>query len=148
MPGELTGKTVAIIGGDERVREIAGLALAAGAAVEAHGAPPGIAEDLGGPQAPSLEAAVAGADAIILPPPGASPEGHIYAPHSLSPVVLSNEAARRARAGAVLLTGDASPALHAVCKATGLGLHELNGDDELAVLHAIPTAEGATAPPK
>ncbi len=143
MAHELASRTVAIIGGDERVREIARLALAAGAAVRAHGAPPGIAEDLRVPLAPSVEAAVAGADVIILPLPGASPEGYIYAPHASTPVVFSSEAARRARAGAVLLTGDASPALHALCQAAGLRLHELNGDDELAILHAIPTAEGA-----
>ncbi len=40
MGGELTGRTVAILGGDERVREIVRLAWAAGAAVRTHGAPP------------------------------------------------------------------------------------------------------------
>ncbi len=143
MAGELAGRTVAIIGGDERVREIARLALAAGAAVRAHGAPRGIVEDLRGPQAPSVADAVAGADAIILPVPGFGPEDRIYAPHAPDPVFLTAEAARGARPGALLLSGDVTPTLRAMATAAGLRAHELNADDELAVLHAIPTAEGA-----
>ncbi len=135
---DLTGSRVAVLGGDARELEIMRRASAAGAMVVAFGTHPGAARVARAEMAPGLSAAVNGADIIICPVPLMDADDTLYAPFAAEPVRLDREVLSTASPGALVVTGSASPAL----TACGLRVREINDDAELAILHAIPTAEG------
>jgi dipicolinate synthase subunit A len=140
---DLTGKRVAVLAGDQRMLEIMRLARAAGATVTAFAAASGAETASGGTVATSLEEALTDADLIICPVPGLGPDDSLWTPNAPTPVRLTSDALGRARPGAQMYMGRVSEGIAAVCEPTGVR-PVMHGDDDVeALLHAIPTAEGA-----
>ena len=119
----------AVSGGDERMARLAEQLGAAGhAAVRFAGAPP---QDLI-------------ADCAILPLPLSAREGYLNAPEAPSPVPLAE--VFRALAGVPLVfAGRVDAASRALAREAGVELLDYYEREELAVLNAAATAEGAVA---
>ncbi|NLW07395.1 MAG: dipicolinate synthase subunit DpsA [Clostridia bacterium] len=142
MGGKLAGIKIAMLGGDDREAILHKELLHLGAEVEAVGVP-GVSagEDYNCHEA--LLKAVQGAGAIILPVRGIDQEGLIYAPQSQFPLYITWELAAAIPAGTPVLIGVARPLLKEMAAAHGWQLYETADLDEMAILNAIPTAEGA-----
>jgi dipicolinate synthase subunit A len=134
---------VAILGGDARELEVIRGYLEAGCAVRTYGV---IASDEYGHLAVgSPLAAVRDAQVIVTPMPGPGPDDILYAPHAPAPIQVTRELLAAAAPGAVYFGCWATETMHAVGEPLGIRFFHLVDDDELMVLHAISTAEGAIA---
>jgi dipicolinate synthase subunit A len=140
---DLHGKRVAVLAGDERMLEIMRLARSAGAEVVAFASAPGAETASGSPVAGSLDEALTDADLIVCPVPGLGPDDGLWTPNAVDAVKLTSEALGRARRGAQMFMGRVSEGIAAVCEPTGVRPVAHGDDDVEALLHAIPTAEGA-----
>ncbi|MDQ7829729.1 MAG: dipicolinate synthase subunit DpsA [Armatimonadota bacterium] len=143
MSGELAGWVVAVLGGDRRMLEHMRQARAAGATVQHYGAAPGAEEAAGAPEAPSLAAAVRGARLISCPIPGLGTDHSLYAPFAREKLFLTTEVLRGAAPGALMFMGRVSPQIAAWAEGTPVTPIGYGDDDPLAIMHAVPTAEGA-----
>ena len=143
MTQELAGKTVAVVGGDGRMLEIMRQARAAGATVKSYGCAPGAQEAAGRPPAGALAEAVKGATLIVGPVPGLAPDDALYAPFAGEKLYLTPDVLRGAQPGALLVLGRAKPGIAKAASAAGVRAIGFGDDDALAILHAVPTAEGA-----
>ena len=112
--GELKGWTVAVLGGDLRMLEHMRLARLAGAKVQHYGLIPGLGAD-----------------------------DELYAKFTSEKLRLTTEVLKGAAAGAMLLTCYSTPRMDEWAKATSVEIIPYGDDDALAILHAVPTAEGA-----
>ena len=140
----LSGLKVAVLAGDRRMLEIMRLARAAGATVTAFGSAPGADVASGRLAAATLEEAVTGADLVICPVPGLGPNDTLWTPNHETPVALSAAALSLANPGCQMFMGSVSPGITAICAESGTVTPVAHGDDDVeALLHAIPTAEGA-----
>lgn len=136
----LKGMTVAVLGGDARETVLAAALAARGAAVRTAGLP------VAGPNpqpCPDADEALKGAHALILPVPGINERGELYSAYLQQPVVLTEELLAALPAGRPVFVGVARPHLKDMVRRAGLKLFELMGMDEVAVLNAVPSAEGA-----
>jgi dipicolinate synthase subunit A len=140
---DLHGKRVAVLAGDARMLEIMRLARAAGADVIAFASAPGAETASARPVAESLEQALTDADLVICPVPGLGPDDSLWTPHAADGVKLTSDALGRARPGAQMFMGRVSDGIAAVCAGTPVQPIPHGDDDVEALLHAIPTAEGA-----
>lgn len=135
--------TIAVVGGDEREREIAHLAAATGATVRAYGFPwpeDGIeAVTL----ASSVEEALEGANYALFPIPGISEEGHLYAPAARNPILPDADLLGRMAPDAHVILGEGDDGLRRAAEAVGAGLHEYESDLELMLLRGPAIVEGA-----
>ncbi len=122
--------------------EIMRQARAAGATVKTYGGAPGAEAAAGRPPATSLAEAVQGAHLIVGPIPGLAADDALYAPFASDKLYLTADVFGGARPGALLLFGRASSGIekNAAGKVKPIGFGD---DDALAILHAVPTAEGA-----
>ena len=141
--GELKGWTVAVLGGDLRMLEHMRLARLAGAKVQHYGLIPGAEVAAGQPQAASRVDAVKGARIISCPIPGLGADDELYAKFTSEKLRLTTEVLKGAAAGAMLLTCYSTPRMDEWAKATSVEIIPYGDDDALAILHAVPTAEGA-----
>lgn len=141
--GELKGWTVAVLGGDLRMLEHMRLARLAGAKVQHYGLIPAAEVAAGQPQAASLVDAVKGARIISCPIPGLGADDELYAKFTSEKLRLTTEVLKGAAAGAMLLTCYSTPRMDEWAKATSVEIIPYGDDDALAILHAVPTAEGA-----
>jgi dipicolinate synthase subunit A len=142
---DLTGRIVAVVGGDEREQEIARLAAMANATVRAYGFPwpeDGIA---GVARTASAAMAVEGADYVLLPIPGIATSGEIYAPQAPEPIVPDQSLLGRMRPGAAIVLGRADAGLRAAAAATGVVLIEYEGDAALMLRRGPAIVEGVLA---
>ena len=135
-------RRIAVVGGDERDPEIARLAAATGASVHAFGLPwpdegvPGVTLE------PTLQAAAAGADYLLLPIPlgvGLT----VYAPHASAPIVADRALLEMLAPGAHLFCGRVTPELRQATDEAGVEVHEYDPDRELMLLRAPAIVEGA-----
>jgi dipicolinate synthase subunit A len=140
---ELEGVTVAVVGGDLRMLEHMRRARAAGATVQHYGFIPGAAEAAGQPQAASLAEAVSGAKIISCPIPGVGTDGSLFAKYTDEPLLMTSEVLKGAAPGALMFTYRDTPQLIEWAKGTPAIVIGYGEEDELCILHAIPTAEGA-----
>ena len=140
---ELKGVTVAVVGGDLRMVEHMRRARAAGATVQHYGFVPGAAEAAGRPQAASLADAVRGARIISCPSPGVGTDGSLYAKYTDEPLLMTSDVLAGAAPGALMFTYRDTPQLLEWAKGTPVTVIGYGEEDELCILHAIPTAEGA-----
>jgi dipicolinate synthase subunit A len=83
------------------------------------------------------------ADAIVLPVAGMQGGGEIETPFAERPLTLQPVQLRRAKPTAVLFTGIANTVLQGWAAQAKLPIVELLERDDVAILNAIPTAEGA-----
>lgn len=137
-----TGLKVAVIGGDLRETEIAQIAAAQGATVRTFGCPPPP------PRSPvevadSLEDVLRDTQIAILPVPLIASDGSIYAPLASQPILITAELLSLMAAQPQVITGRADQALRAAASASGVQLHEYEGDTDLMLLRAPAIAEGA-----
>ncbi|HET8894222.1 MAG TPA: dipicolinate synthase subunit DpsA [Gaiellaceae bacterium] len=137
--------TIAIVGGDEREREIARLAAATGATVRAYGFPwPDSGID-GVTQTANAEAALEDANYALFPIPGISPAGQLFAPQAPRPIIPDKQLLSRLAPGAHVILGQADEQLRHAADQLGIGIHEYEGDRELMLLRGPAIVEGALA---
>ncbi len=140
---ELEGIVVAVVGGDLRMLEHMRQARAAGAIVQHYGHVPGADEAAGSPAAPSLKEAIRGARIISCPIPGVGVDGSLYAKYTNEKLLLTTDILKGAADDALMMTYQPTPQLIEWAKGTSVEVLPYGEDDELCILHAIPTAEGA-----
>jgi dipicolinate synthase subunit A len=136
---------IAVVGGDEREREIARLAAATGARVRAFGfpwPPDGIA---GVEHAPNPRAALAGARYALFPIPGIAVDGSLYAPAATEQIVADDGLVEPLAPAAHIILGIANDALRAAAERRGVRIHEYEHDRELMLLRGPAIVEGAIA---
>lgn len=131
---------IAVVGGDEREQEICRLAAATGATVRAFGFPwPAQGID-GVTLSADTAAALTGANIALFPIPGIATDGSLFATERIVPreSLLSLMSPR-----ADLILGCADAGLKAAAAATGIAIHEYEGDHELMLLRAPAIVEAA-----
>lgn len=134
---------LAIVGGDEREREVARMAAETGAQVRVYGFPwpeegmPGVAP------VPDAASALRGARYAIFPVPGMSPDGSLYAPWAPEPIVPNERLLSELAPRAHVILGTADDRLRAAAGRCGVGLHEYEDDRELMLLRGPAIVEGA-----
>ena len=134
-PGiELTGITVAVVGGDAREQEITRLAAAAGATVRTYGFRWPDGGIPGACHSSSPADALRGADYALFPIPGIAADGSLYAPDASEPIVPGTELLRLLAPGAAIILGRADDWLRQAAGATGVVLREYEDDTELMLL--------------
>ncbi len=141
----LGGVRVAVVGGDEREQEIARLAAVDGAEVTAHGFPwpePGID---GVRRTGTAAEAMRGARYALFPIPGIAADGSLYAPAAPASIVPTAELLSELEPGGHVILGAADERLRTAAAATGVTLHEYEGDVELMLLRGPAIVEGALA---
>lgn len=139
----LRGRVIAVVGGDEREQEIARRAALTGATVRAHGFPWPDAGIAGVRLSPTAAEALRGADYLLLPIPGLSVDGALYAPSSPVPIVPDRNMLATLRPGATIVLGTPDRSLQAVAAELGLRLVPYEDDKELMLLRAPAIVEGA-----
>ena len=143
VQNELKGWVVAVIGGDLRMLEHMRQARLAGAVVQHYGDVPGAEEAAGHPAAPTLADAVKGSRIISCPIPGVGSDDALFAKFTNEKLCMNTEVLLGAAPGAVLFTCWSTPRMVEWAKGSPVTLIDYGEDDELAILHAVPTAEGA-----
>jgi dipicolinate synthase subunit A len=138
----LSGMKIAVLGGDDRELILVGELVRMGATVVVCGFP---RERVGhGAFALNdLEEACKGAEVVILPLPGTSPDGVIRAVYSEQELKLTERAISMLAPNALFIIGSAREYLKNWVAKRGLKLLEVAEIDEIAILNSIPTAEGA-----
>ncbi len=142
MGSDLTGINIAVIGGDRRDLVLMHELVALGASVKAIGFSAceelkqvGIIEDLG--------TAVSNAQVLIFPMQGTDPEGNIRSLSNDCSLKLTPQIARLIPTGVIVIIGAARDFLHRWATTYGWKIIEIAERDDVAILNAIPSAEGA-----
>lgn len=94
--------------------------------------------------AQTLDEALSGADAVLLPMAGVREDGSLYAP-LWQDIKVEREDLELLKAGTPVLVGVASNYLRGLCAELSLPLYEVAEHDLVAIPNAVPTAEGALA---
>lgn len=136
------GLTIAIVGGDEREREIARLAGRTGATVRAYGFPWPEGGIDGVEPAASAAEAMRGARYALLPVPRGV-GGALYAPDAPAPIAIEPALFAPLRPGAHVFCGRVTDALAAAARGLPVTLHGYDPDRELMLLRAAAVVEGA-----
>jgi dipicolinate synthase subunit A len=134
---------IAVVGGDEREREIARLAATTGAEVRGFGFPwpeRGIAPVR---QAESAGAALAGARIALFPIPGIARDGSLFAPACEQRIVPDRELLSAMAPDAHIVLGQPDEGLERAARELGIALHEYESDRELMLLRGPAICEGA-----
>lgn len=139
------GLRIAVVGGDEREREIARLAAETGAEVTAHGFPPEEGGIEGVRVCATAAEALRGAAYALFPIPGLSVDGALFAPAAPEPIVPDEALLGELAPGAHVVLGTPDERLEAAAARLGIGLHEYESDRELMLLRAPAIVEGALA---
>lgn len=84
----------------------------------------------------------AGADVIVLPMPYTTDKSTVNAPFSDTPILLS-EVTASAGKDTVIFAGKVDCIFEEMCREAGVKVVDYAAREELAVMNAIPTAEGA-----
>ncbi|NPV28267.1 MAG: dipicolinate synthase subunit DpsA [Firmicutes bacterium] len=139
---DLKGIKIAVIGGDQRQLFLIPELVRLGADVTAVGflPCPGLSQvQLHG----TLEAALKDAHVLILPVQGTDPEGRIKTLDGNCSLTFTSEIAKTIPAGTLVIIGSAREILRNRAIEYGWKLIEIADLDEVAILNAIPSAEGA-----
>ncbi|MCK8823487.1 dipicolinate synthase subunit DpsA [Fuchsiella alkaliacetigena] len=141
MTAKLAGIKLAVLGGDQRELEMLRQLAATGAEIKTLGQPdielPGLEVEH------SLAAAVKGAQVVIAPMTSTDEEGYLKATFVEEPVKLDKSFFSSLETASLFLIGVARGEIATYCQKQELELIELARLDEVAILNAIPTAEGA-----
>jgi dipicolinate synthase subunit A len=139
---DFRGITIAVVAGDRREQEIARQAALSGATVRAFGFPwpdQGIA---GVEHTADARSALRGAHFGLLPIPGSSADGALFAP-ALGQKIIPDAGLLGAMApGAHIFLGLANHVIEQAAKAASVTLHEYDGDKRLMYLRAPAIVEG------
>jgi dipicolinate synthase subunit A len=142
MECRLDGIKIAVLGGDDRELTLVPRLVALGAKVKVAGFPP-LPELSGAMVVTSLEEAVSEIDAVILPMPGTDQHGNIRAIYADEKLVLTEGILKQIPMGTPVILGVAKSYLKELANKYKMKLLEIAEIDEVAILNAIPTAEGA-----
>jgi dipicolinate synthase subunit A len=133
---------LAVVGGDQRDGEAAAWLAARGYRVRTFACPvPGRWRRL---EAPGLDEALRGADAVLLPARGVDRDGRLPAPPGTSPLDAA-AVLTPLPPGTAVLVGRVPPWLASAARRSGLRLEAYGEDEAFAAANAVPTAEGAIA---
>ena len=91
----------------------------------------------------TIKEAVTGARFVVLPMYGIDEEGLIRAKYARKTLVLNRGVMQAFPSEATILVGVVRPLLKELAATRGLGIIELGSMGEVAILNAIPSAEGA-----
>lgn len=142
MGVDLSGESIAVIGGDQRQIAVVQALCRCGARVGSWGLPES-AIAAGARPAGSLHEALAAADVVLLPITGTDERGVIKTIEGVPPVVFDAGSFSSMRPGALLLTGSLRQVWKPLVQNRGIRVVEYAEEDEIAILNSIPTAEGA-----
>lgn len=132
----LTGTRISVVGGDARQLEMIRMFSEADATVDVFGFDSFASK--------SFDFDVfQHTDAIVLPVAGMQPNGEVETTFSSTILTLQQAHFRHAKSSTVLFTGMANAVLLTWAEQTNLPVIELLKRDDVAILNAIPTAEGA-----
>ena len=131
---------IAVVGGDEREREIARLAAATGARVRAFGFPWPDGGIAGVGLAADARETLDGADYALFPIPGMGTDGSLFATETIIP---DADLLSVLKPGAHIIMGTADAGVKAAASTLGLGLHEYEADQELMLLRMPAIVEAA-----
>ncbi|MHB1125539.1 MAG: dipicolinate synthase subunit DpsA [Bacillota bacterium] len=138
----LAGLTISVLGGDDRELVLIPELVKLGASVVVAGFPS--RSELNGTRiVQGVDEAIKGADVIILPMPGTDDHGTVRAVYATHKLVLSEEILKTISPKVPIIIGVAKPFLKDLAAAHGLRLIEIAEMDDIAILNAIPSAEGA-----
>jgi dipicolinate synthase subunit A len=142
LGSDLTGIAISVVGGDRRGLVLIQDLVSRGARVKAAGF--AACEELQRVElVTDLENAVAGAQVLVLPMQGTDPEGSIRTLDDNVSLRLTRHIASTIPGGTVFIIGFARDFLHWWADAYGWKLLEIAEMDDVAILNAIPSAEGA-----
>ncbi|GAB6098833.1 dipicolinate synthase subunit DpsA [Halanaerocella petrolearia] len=141
MDYNLEGKRIALLGGDDREVKLLSILQTSGADVEVLGQPK--VESKGIKTVDSLQEISTKFDAVIAPMTGTNKQYQIKKTFVEEDISLTEEFFARLQAGAKFFIGFAKPKIKEWCQKYDIELIELAALDEVAILNAIPTAEGA-----
>jgi dipicolinate synthase subunit A len=133
---------IALVGGDRREQEIARCAAATGAEVRAFGFPWPEGGIAGVTHAATHQAAIAGADFLLLPIPGIAPDGAIFAPACPTRIILDRETLATMRKPGHIILGWADERLRGHAEALGISISEYEWDRDLMLLRGPAIVEG------
>lgn len=136
------GKTVAVLGGDRRMAEAVRFFQKAGIRVRVSGQP-GTRELAGVTVCSTGAEALTGADAVVLPVQGVSPEGRVFTAPGAPDCYIDADGLRKMGRGAVVFAGIGNAFLKESCAKAEVPLVEYREADEFAIWNAIPSAEGS-----
>jgi dipicolinate synthase subunit A len=132
----LTGTRISVVGGDARQFEMIRMFCEADATVDVFGF------DTFASRLFDLDV-FQDSDAIVLPVAGMQGNGEVETPFGSQKLNLQAVQLRRANSSAVIFTGIANAVLYTWADQAKLPVIELLNQDDVAILNAIPTAEGA-----
>lgn len=142
MSSGLQGVKLAIVGGDDRELVFIPELVKMGAYIVVAGFDKG-PKLTGVKEALTLQEAVSGVDAVLLPMPGTDERGIVKAKYAQTPLQLTKEVLQVIPPSVPVFIGWARPALKTAARGLGLKLIEYNNLDHLTILNSIPSAEGA-----
>ncbi len=140
---DLTGTVIALVGGDQREREIARRAALTGATVRAFGFPWPDGGIDGVAAVVDAGAALDGARFALFPIPGIAKDGALFAPAIAPERIIPDADLLSAMAPqAHIILGAADDGLKAAAEQCGIGLHEYESDVRLMLLRGPAIVEG------
>lgn len=142
MSENLTGLKIAVLGGDDRELVLVPELIKRGAAITVVGFPPR-SEFANAKQVETVEEAIEGVDALVLPMPGIDASGYIRAVYSSRKLELNERIIKQIPPGTPIIIGVARPILREWSSKYRLNLIEIADMDEIAILNSVPSAEGA-----
>ncbi len=142
MSSILAGVSAAVLGGDDRELILVPQLARLGANVRVAGITKFIGNNLV-QYFESAEEAVSGARFVILPMSGIDEQGNIMARYAQKPLRFTKDLIRSCIDDCTVIVGFARPLLKQLVAERGLGLVEIAGMDEVAIMNSIPSAEGA-----
>lgn len=137
---DMTNLSVAMMGGDAREIVLAEYLSNAGAIVNTFGLP---AKGKNIVPYRDPRACILGVAALILPVPGVNDQMRLHSVYLEQPLVITRELMELLPRGTPVFVGLARKPLRELTSQIGLELVELMKFDEVAILNAIPSAEGA-----
>lgn len=140
MLAELAGKRIGFLGGDLRETYLIQGLLQKGAVINTLGEPPGRQLPVRISSCP--EALIAENEVVMAPMSGTDEQGYIKATFSGQSVLLNRELLQHFRPGQLFLIGVAQNWLQEILDGLGIRFVQLAKREDVAILNAIPTAEG------
>ena len=142
MPGTLANASVAVLGGDLRQLAVAEAIARQGAQVRTYGLPD-LPADRGISSAATLREAVLGASVVVLPISGVNSTGRVASLAGQPIVYVIDDFWAALAPGALIVAGSLPVQAKQAAVEAGHRVVEYAEIDEIAILNAIPTAEGA-----
>ena len=134
--------TIAMVAGDRREQEIARCALSTGATVRAFGFPAPEKEIPGLIWCASPDEALRGAHVALMPIPGITKEGALFAPSHSEKIIPTEAMMAGMQPNSHVILGWADPNLKSLCEKFKIQIHEYEWDVALMLLRAPSIVEG------